>query len=122
MAATLSDAVLDGALNVIKTNGDLLHICSSAPADYAGIAAVALGSKATPSYTGPANNTSGRKITIAAITDGTVSATGTASHVAISNGSDTLYAVQALNATQGVTSGNTFTLTEFTISIPDPTA
>lgn len=122
MAATLSDTVLDGALNIIKNNGDLLHICSSAPANYAGIAAVQLGTKASPGYTGPADHTSGRKITISAISDGTVSATGTASHVAISNGSDALYVVQALDSTQSVTDGNTFTLTEFIISIPDPTA
>lgn len=123
MAATLSDGVLDAALNVIKNNGSKLHICSSQPTTYTQASSTyQLGYKSSPGYTGPADHTSGRKLTVAAITDGTVSASGTAAYFAITNGSDTLYATQALNASQSVTSGNTFTLTEFIIAIPDPTA
>jgi len=60
---------------------------------------------------------------VAAITSsatGSITGTGTATHYAISNGSDTLYATGSLSASQAVTSGNTFTLAAFTIAIPDP--
>jgi len=56
---------------------------------------------------------------VSAITDGTVSATGSASHFAIL---DTvglrLLAAQALAAPQSVTAGNTFTLGAVDVGIP----
>lgn len=119
MASNVHDDVLDAALNVIKTNATILHICSSLPANYAGVAGVTLGNKTPPAFTGPADHTSGRKITVTAITDGTVTATGTASHYAIVDGTRLLCA-QALGATQAVTSGNAFTLGATIIALPDP--
>ena len=62
----------------------------------------------------------GRKVVVAEITDGTVTETGTALYYAITNGTDTLYATGELSAGQAVTDGNTFTLTSFEITIPDP--
>ena len=78
--------------------------------------------KAAPTITGPANgDVSGRKITISAITDGSVSANGTAAWVALTDDSGSLLlAAQALNSTQVVSSGNEFTLTAFDIEYPDP--
>lgn len=123
MTALLVDAVLDGALNIIKNNVTQLFIVKTAqPTDYASASgANKLGTKATPTFTGPADDTSGRKLTIDAITDGTVSADGTAAYIALCS-ADTLYAAYELNATQAVTNGNTFSLTAFKIAIPDPTA
>jgi len=116
----LGDSVFDAALGEID-NGTTLTICSSEPANYAGISGVALGSKSSPSFTGPADGTtSGRKITIDAITDGSVTATGTASHWALDDGA-TLLAAGALDSSQSVTSGNTFTLTAIDIELRDPT-
>lgn len=120
MASNVHADVLDAALNVIKNNATVLHICSGLPANYAAVAGVTLGNKTPPAFTGPgAGDVSGRKITVTAITDGTVTGTGTASHYAIVDGSRLLCA-QALGATQGVTSGNTFTLGAIDIEIPDP--
>ena len=63
----------------------------------------------------------GRKVTVAQITDGTVTGTGTATHYALVDVSNTrLLATGALTASQSVTSGNTFTLAAFDIGIPDP--
>jgi hypothetical protein len=120
MAGFIIDAAFDAALNEIKTNATVLHICSSQPADYSAVAGVSLGTKTPPAFTGPADHTSGRKITVTAITDGTATGTGTASHYAIVDGSRLLSA-QALSATQAVTSGNTFTLGAIIIAFPDPT-
>jgi hypothetical protein len=62
-------------------------------------------------------------VTIAAITDGSVTATGTATHYAIVDTSATyggprLLATGSLSASQAVTSGNTFTLSSAVIGIP----
>lgn len=122
MAATISDAVFDAALQYIEDNGDEVHILSSATMTWSEIASKTLGNKASPSYTGPENGTSGRKLTLGAISDGTVTGTGTATHFAITNGSNAVLVCQELNASQGVTSGNTFTLTAAIIQLADPTA
>lgn len=124
MAAFLTDNAIDALLNYIKNNAEVLHICSAQPTAYGDIATYSLGSKSTPTIGSPANgDTSGRKITISAITDGTVSGTGTATHWALVDvtGTELLFS-QALSSSQGVTSGNTFTLPAIDIENPDPTA
>jgi len=120
--SSLADEVLDAALQYIEDNVENLYICSSEPANYAAVSGVTLGSKASPGITGPANgDTSGRKTTVDAITDGSVSANGTASHWAITdNSASILLASGALDSSQSVTSGNTFTLEAFDIEIADP--
>ena len=119
--ALIADAVLDTALNVLITNGDTLNICSAEPANFAGIAAVDLGND-TVSTTGPVDgDTDGRKATVGAITTGSVTGNGTATHWALSNGTDTLYATGSLTASQTVTNGNTFTLDAISITIRDAT-
>jgi 3-hydroxyisobutyrate dehydrogenase-like beta-hydroxyacid dehydrogenase len=117
--AKLDNSVFDAALNEVAT-ATRLTICSSDPADYAGIAAVLLGSKSSPGFTGPADgDVSGRKITINAISDGSVTATGEATHWALDDGS-TLLASGDLASSQEVTNGNTFTLTATDIELRDP--
>ena len=122
--AALTNTVLDGALNVLTSNGDRIDLCSSEPTTYSGIYSVSLGNKTSLSIGSPADRSGGgREVTVAAITSsatGSITGTGTATHYAISNGSDTLYATGSLSASQAVTSGNTFTLAAFTIAIPDP--
>jgi hypothetical protein len=124
MVATIADAVFDAALQYIVTNCDGLYITSQQATTYTGASSTyALGHKTPPSIGAPADDTSGRKVTVAAITDGTVTGSGTASHYALTYSTGTaLLVAQALSAPQGVTSGNTFTLAAFKIAIPDPTA
>jgi len=124
--AYLHDNVLDAALNYIQDAADAdnvdLHICSTEPTTYADATSTySLGSKADVTITGPADDTSGRKITVSAITDGTVSATGTAGYFALVNTSTTLLlAAQELSSPQSVTDGNTFTVTATDIGLGDP--
>lgn len=116
----ITDNAFDALLNYIKNNATVLHICSTEPANYSEIATYTLGNKSSPGFTGPAaGDTSGRKITVNAITDGSVTATGTAAYWAIASGSE-LLAAGSLDASEGVTSGNTFTLNAFDIEQPDP--
>lgn len=114
----IHDDALDAALNVIQSNTTVLHICDTEPTDYASISS--LGSKSSPSIGTPENgDTSGRKITVASVSDGSVSADGTAAYWALADASR-LLAAGALTSTQSVTNGNTFTLTAFDVEIQDP--
>jgi hypothetical protein len=119
----LNDRVLDNGLSALTAEADKLTICSQEPATFAEANSThKLGSKASPTVGSPAARTpSGRKVTVSAISDGAVEATGTASHWAlVDTGNSRLLAAGALSASQGVTNGNTFTLGAFDIGIPGP--
>lgn len=122
--ATINDTVFDNGLGTVTTNGTRLDITSVDPGvTYATVTANTLGNKTVS--TGAAANAStgtGRSVTVPAITDGSVTGTGTASHWALTNGTNTVYASGALAATQSVTNGNTFTLDSIEIIIRDATA
>lgn len=123
MAAYIDDTVLDAALNQIKNNAENLYICSTQPTTFVQASATyKLGTKAAPAFTGPANgDTSGRKLTVSAISGGTVSAGGSAGFFAITDDSASVLLVAGpLNAAQTVAAGNTFSLTTFDIELPDP--
>lgn len=118
----LNDRVLDNGLTVLDTEANRLDICSSEPTTYAeATSTYTLGNKTSLSVGAPADRSpNGRKVTVAAITGGTVTGTGTAAFWAIvDTGNSRLLATNALSATQGVTSGNTFDLAAFDIGIPD---
>lgn len=103
-------------------DANALHILSQAPASYADVATYTLGNKAAPTIGAPAaGSPDGRSATVSAITDGTVTATGTAAHYALVDSTTSrLLATAPLNAPVSVTSGNPFTLTAITIRIPAP--
>lgn len=116
----LADSVLDAALNKIVTDATTLYICSAEPTNLTeATTTYALGSKASPAFGAIQDRVGGgRELPVSAISDGNVSATGTASHYAIVSVTELLEANQ-LSASQAVTSGNIFTLSAFTIGIPD---
>lgn len=123
MASMLADRVFDNGLTVLDTEVTHLYICSQLPATYTEAGTTyALGSKATPTVSAPGDRTGGgRKVTVSAITDGAVSANGTATHWALTDNTNSrLLAAGTLSASQAVTSGNPFTLTSFDLGIPDP--
>ncbi len=119
----LHDDALDALLNDAQANGEALHICSQEPVDYTeATATYSLGEKTSPTLNAPSDRGGGgREVIVDAITDGAVDVTGTATHWAIVKDSATarLLAAGDLAAPQGVTNGNTFTLTQFTIGVPD---
>ena len=121
----INDTELDAALNSIQDNVGALHICSQEPTTYAeAITTYSLGSKTSPTVAEPSDKAGGgREIVVSAITDGTVSADGTATHWAIVKTTATtrLMAAGALDASEVVSDGNPFTLTEFAIGLPDAT-
>ena len=123
MVAQLEDRVLDFGLNVLDTESSFLSVCSAEPTTIA-IAATSglLGFKSwgvglvfgAPAAGAP----NGRKVSSAAISDGTITTSGTASWWAV-YAAGTLHAHGTLSAAQVVTAGNTFTLTSFDIRIPN---
>lgn len=123
MADYLHDDVFDSGLSVLDTLVENLYICSTLPTTFTEASSTyKLGTKASPTVSAPGDRTGGgRKVTVSAITDGTVSATGTAGFYALTDDSASKLLAQGdLSSTQAVTSGNTFTLTAFDIGIPDP--
>lgn len=121
----IRDAALDALLNDIQSNAEALHICSSEPTNYTeATSTYSLGEKTSPTVGTPADRGGGgREITVSAISDGAVDGDGTAGFWALVKDSATsdLLAAGALASTQGVSNGNTFTLTSFTIGVPDAT-
>ena len=120
--AFLANAVFDSGLSYITSNGSRIDITSTEATTYAeATSTLTLGNSATLSVGSPADRgAGGREVTAAAISDGSVTGTGTAAFYAITDGTSVLIATGTLTTSQAVTSGNTFTLSSFTIGIPDP--
>jgi hypothetical protein len=124
MAKYLHDDVLDGALNVIKNNATKLCICSTQPTTYTEATTtykLAIKTGLTSAdYTGPADHTSGRKLTVNAQSTISVDFAGTAEHVAVTGTSSVLYAVTTCTS-QALSLGNTVSVPAWIISMGDPT-
>ncbi len=121
--ATLGDRVFDAGLSALDTEANKITVTSQEATTFAQAnATYALGNSTSLSIAAPSDRTGGgRKVTVAAISDGSITATGTATHYAIIDTTNSrLLATAALTASQSVTSGNTFTLATFDIGIPDP--
>ena len=119
--ASIADRVFDNGLTVLDTEANKILITSAEATTYTQAnATYALGNSTTLSIGAPAARSGGgRQVTIAAITDGSVTATGTATHYAIVDTANSrLLATGSLSASQAVTSGNTFTLSSAVIGIP----
>lgn len=121
--ATLNDRVFDNGLTVLDTEANKISITSQEATTYTeGNATYALGNSTSISISAPADRVGGgRKVTVSAITGGSVTGSGTATHYAILDTINSrLLATGSLTASQVVTSGNSFTLSSFDIGIPDP--
>lgn len=121
--ASLGDRVLDGGLTTLDTEANKITVTSQEATTYTeGNSTYALGSSTSLSIGAPADRSGGgREVTVAAISDGSISGTGTATHYAILDTTNSrLLATGTLSASQSVTNGNSFTLASFKIGIPDP--
>ena len=123
--ASINDRVFDNGLTVLDTEANQVHITSAEATTYANATTGGsnpLGSSASLSIGAPSDKSGGgREVTVAAISDGAVSNTGTATHYALVDSTNNrLLVTGALSASQSVTNGNTFSLASFTVGIPDP--
>jgi hypothetical protein len=125
MAASLEDRILDFGLDKLDIEATHVNVCNTEPTTYAqatttfllGFKSFAAGSVFTAPAAGSPN---GRKVSSVAITDGTITTSGTANWWAISDNTNSRFLAHgSLAAAQVVTSGNTFTLASFDIRIPN---
>ena len=122
MAKAIPHAQMDITLTDIKTNANIMHGCSAQPANYAGIAAVSLGSVALSSsdFTIADGDTSGRKITVASKSI-TWSSPGNVTHFAIADTIGALLKGVTTVTLQAVTASSTNDIDAFDLwEIRDP--
>lgn len=117
----LAQSVLDAGLQLITTNANKIVICSQEPATYTEAnSTYKLGEK-TGVTVGAVSSGSpdGRQVTVPAVTNGSVTASGTATHHAlVDTVNSVLYAAKSLSSSQAVTSSNSFSTSSYTIRIP----
>lgn len=120
--AFLADDIFDSGLNVLNSATTTIHITSQeATTRTEAVTTYDLGnvSVSIPTAVDRTASGNGRKVVVPAVTTGSVTATDTATHYAIVDGTR-LLVTGSLSASQAVTSGNTFSLATFDIGIPDP--
>lgn len=124
MGKASPDATLDATLAKIATAVNET-VCSAEPANFAGIAAVALADVALTAGDGNGDyviangDTSGRKVTVGQQADVPIDASGTATHIALDDGSALIYVTTCTS--QALTSGGTVTIPAWKVEIADPT-
>ncbi len=124
MAAVAPDATIDASLAAVATS-TVVHACSSSPANFAGIAAVSLGSYTLTAGTGNGDwliangDVSGRKLTLLAQSGNNGTANGVANFLAFATGSTLMFVADADGET--INSGSPWTIGAFDVwEIADP--
>lgn len=119
MAKAIPNPIKDAMLS--QATGSRIHITSAEPANYAGIAAVELAAATRAGGQTPAaGDVNGRKLTYGAESAIPITADGTATHVVLSNGVDTMTLVTTCPG-QALTSGGTVDTSAFDHELADPT-
>ena len=117
----INDEIFDQGLDYADTNGTRLDITSQVALtrDNA-VTNYTLGNDTVNTGATQDGATDGRRVIVPAITAGSVTSTGTATHWALTSGA-ALLATGPLSASVAVTSGNTFTLDAVSITIRNAT-
>ncbi len=123
MGKSLSDAVLDGTLDIAA--GDQISVCSAEPTTYTEAIttfklAISTG-VAGGDFVNADGDVNGRKMTVASQSAVTIDSTGTGNHVAITNLSGTLLKVVTTATAQLLTASGTVDIGTFKLEIADPT-
>lgn len=121
--ASLNDRIFDFGLSVLDTEANAIYITSAEATTYTqATSTYALGNATSITVGAPQDRTGGgREVVVSAITGGSVTASGTATHYAIVDTVNSrLLATNTLNTSQAVVAGNSFSLAAITVGIPDP--
>ena len=121
MGKSVLDAVLDAALNEVKTNATQIHVCATEPTTRTAAVTtnqLASGALVSGDFTLANGDTSGRKSTCAAQTGLFIDNSGTGDHVAVTDATRLLI-VTTCNS-QALTAGGTVDLGAFDQEIGDP--
>ncbi|MGI5900704.1 MAG: hypothetical protein ACOX8S_12470 [Christensenellales bacterium] len=119
MAQEIQNVALDATLNYIKTNGKKVHVCDQMPTTFAQATnTYSLGYTPTISFTGPTSITDGRKITVGATNNGTITKAGTTAYAAVVSETE-LLAVKKLtgSSVQALIVGNPLITDAFDLQI-----
>jgi len=120
MGKTVNDIVLDAPLNLVKTTGVLLTVCSAQPTNYedaTGLYMIAQIPMAQTDYTITDGDISGRKAVVATKVGVTTNA-GISNHLAIC--SDTLVLYTDTCAPKEFTAGEPIVVNSWKIEFGDP--
>ena len=122
MAKWAPDTFYDAAFDTIKLQAVRMTACSGQPANYAGIAAVALATATVSSadFTAGAATPDGRKLDVAAKDGVVATATGSATHVVLHDNSSKLLYVTTTDAPEPITSGKKVDFPAWDITIKAP--
>lgn len=125
MAKIMDNSVADAMLAKIAT-ATRLTVTSAQPANFAGIAAVLLGSYVMTAglgggdYSAAADgDVNGRKVTVLAQSGNNASASGSATHVCLDDGTTLLYVTTC--PAVSTNSGQPFNVSAWDVEIADPT-
>lgn len=121
MAKSVHNSVLDGAWDILD-QANLMTVCNAEPTTRTeAVTTFKLADVAvTPDtdFTKADGDTSGRKVTVAAKSSVPVDTTGTATHIALVDGTNLLLVTTCTS--QALTSGNTVSIPAFDAEISDP--
>lgn len=123
MGKAAPNTTIDPLLTKVAT-ADRLTVLTGEPANFAGIAAVLLASVAlTPGdgngdYVISDGDTNGRKVRVAQQASISITTSGTATHVALDDGSILIYVTTCTS--QALTSGGTVTVPLWDVEVADP--
>ena len=123
MGKSVADAVLDGALDILKNNVTRQTVCSAQPTTYAeGNSTYALADVTLSSsdFTHANGDSSGRKTTVAAKTGVTVDVSGTVTHAALLDVANSRLLYVTTTASQAVGAGGTVDIGSWKAEISDP--
>lgn len=121
MSKAAPDTTIDALLDLVA-NSDVQVACSGQPADFAGIAAVALATAAMVSgdFVKANGDVSGRKLTMGA-KSATAANSGTATHIALADTDTNTLRYVTTCTSQALTAGNTVNFPSWKIEVGDPT-
>lgn len=123
MAKSVHDDVLDGALNIIKNNCTRMVLCNAQPTTYTeGNATFALAdvTMASGDFTAANGDTSGRKLTVAAKAGVTVDASGTGTHIALLDVSNSKLLYVTTTGSTAVAAAGTVDIGSWKVELADP--
>jgi len=116
------DDMLDGSLNIVKANANLMCVCSTQPTTRAeAVSSYKLASVAmtvSTDYTLGNGSPNGREVAVAAKNSVSVDTTGSAEHIALVDGTRLLYVTTCTK--QSISSGNKVNIPSWKITISDP--
>ena len=124
MGKTVASEVIDAALDYVKNNCTKITLCSAQPTTYAeanSTFALADVTVAAGDFTKAAGDVSGRKLTIGEQPSFAIDATGTATHVALLDVSNSKLLYVTTSAASSLTAGKNAKLLTFDIEILQPT-